>query len=308
MNIIRKCLRSSAGGWLLFLLLAWPVRQAAAQTPPAQAAPTPPYRPYSIPFMLRPLPAVNIVRLDSVFAPHDAYGPAASGLDLDVVQLATVGVRAAPWLMFLARMGWDWTSRPGTVGMSNLTIGANITMPVADVFRLSFFVGAALPLGTDAGGSPNHRGARLARMGMDNAMFQVDHLSGIAGLGFGFIDGGWTVQAEATLLVLGRVEGMADVLVANSTFGLHVGYFILPEFSIGGELRHQQFISNPGAYRTDPYGEELRAETSGSLGARLHFHVGSIWIRPALSWSIGFDPPLSGDSWQSLQVDLPFLF
>ena len=304
MQIIEKRVANRLTGALLIALVACTAGEAEAQTSPSP----PPYRPYSIPFMLRPLPAVNLVRLDSVFVPHDAYGPATGGLDLDVVQLATVGIRATPWLMFLARMGWDWTSRPGTVGMSNLTLGANITMPVADVFRLSFFVGAALPLGTDAGGSPNHRGARLARMGMDNAMFQVDHLNGIAGLGLGFIDGGWTVQAEATLLVLARVEGMSDAAVANSTFGLHVGYFIVPEFSLGGELRHQQFVSNPAAYRTDPYGEELRAQTSGSLGARLHFQVGAVWIRPAVSWSIGFDPPLAGDSWQSLQLDLPFIF
>lgn len=271
-------------------------------------APPPPYRPYSVPFGLRPLPAVNIARLDTVFAPHDAYGPAASGLDLDIVQLATVGVRATDWLMVLARMGWDWTSNPGSVGLSNLVLGANLTTRIAEVFRLSGFLAVGLPVGTDGGGAANHRGARLARMAMDNAMFLTDHMSGIGGLGFAFIDAGWTVHAEATLLVFGRVEGTGDEAVVNSTFGLHVGYFIVPAFSVAGELHHQHFLSNPSALSTDPYGEELRSQTSGTLGVRFHASIGSVWVRPALGWSIGFDAPLAGDAWQAFQVDVPVFF
>ena len=290
------------------LLTSEPVVASPELTVETVEAPPPPYRPYSVPFGLRPLPAVNVARLDTVFAPHDAYGPAASGLDLDIVQLATVGVRATDWLMLMARMGWDWTSNPGAVGLSNLVLGANLTTRIAEVFRLSGFLAVGLPLGTDGGGAANHRGARLARMAMDNAMFLTDHMSGIGGLGFAFIDAGWTVHAEATLLVFGRVEGMGDEAVVNSTFGLHVGYFIVPAFSVAGELHHQHFLSNPSALTTDPYGEELRSQTSGTLGVRFHLSVGSVWVRPALGWSIGFDAPLAGDAWQALQVDLPVFF
>ncbi|MBN8612623.1 MAG: hypothetical protein J0L92_18660 [Deltaproteobacteria bacterium] len=310
-NVDRARWRSCWGSCVVSVVLALG-EPTSAQAPPRGEVqtepPPPPARPYSVPLLLRPLPAVNVVRFDTAIAPHDAYGPTDSGLELDVVQLVTVGVRATDWLMVLARMGWDWTSRPSTAGMSNLVLGATLTTRIEEVFRLSGFVAVGLPLGTDGGGAPNHRGARLGRLAMDNALFLTDHVSGIGGLGFAWIDMGWTLQAEATLLVFGRAEGTGDEAVVNSTFGVHVGYFLVPEVSVAGELHHQHFVSDPGALRTDPYGAELRSQTSGTLGVRFHASIGSVWIRPALAWSIGLDPPLAGDAWQVLQLDVPVFF
>lgn len=288
-------------------------QEPATASEPLAAAPSPPTppeppRPYSVPLLLRPLPAVNVVRLDTVVALHDAYGPAASGLAADVVQIVTVGVRATDWLMLLARGGWDHSTEAGTSGFANLVLGANFTTPIERTFRFSGFVGVGLPIGTDASGSPIHRNARWARMAMDNALFNVDHLAAIGGVGAAWIDAGWTLQAEATLLVFGRVEGTGDEAIVNSSFGLLVGYFVVPELSLLGELHHQHFLSDPVALRTDPYGGELRSQTSGSLGVRAHLSFGTVRVRPALAWSVGFDPPLAGDAWQSIHLDVPVFF
>ena len=279
-----------------------------AEAPPPAPAPAP--APYSVPFYLRPLPAVNVVRLDAVLAPHDrvasAASPDASGLTLDTVQLVTVGVRVADWLGLIARMGWDYTADPGEWGLSNLVLGGNFAARLDAGFRVSAFVAVSLPVGTDSNGQTVHRNARFARLAMDNAMFVVDHMAGIVGVGGAWVGEGWTVQAEATLLAFGRVEGTGDEAIVNSTFGLLVGYFLLPEFSITGELHHQHFLSDPVAVIATP---ELRSQTSGTLGVRFHIQaMPGVWIRPGLSWSAGFDPPLSTDAWQMLQVDVPVLF
>lgn len=281
-----------------------------AAEPPAATPPAPRPPPYSVPFFLRPMPAVNVVRLDTVLSPHDRVGASMmvpnSGLALDVVQIATVGIRLADWAQVIARMGWDWTSDPGWAGVSNLILGSNFTWRIESMFRLSIFAALELPTGTDGTGSQVHANARMSRLAMDNAMFVVDHLGGIVGAGFAYIDHGLTIQVDATLLAFGRVEGMGDEGLVNSTFGLLVGYFIIPELSVAGELHHQHFVSDPAAVAASP---ELRSQTSGTLGVRFHIQpAAGIWIRPAISWSAGFDPPLAADAWQMFQLDIPVFF
>jgi hypothetical protein len=297
--------------------MAAPPPAPTPEPEPATALPPPRPPPYSVPFYLRPMPAINVVRLDTVFAPHDRIGNDMmgmpnSGLTLDVVQIATVGVRLADWAQIIARMGWDWTGDPGWAGVSNLILGGNFTWRIESMFRLSIFAALELPTGTDATGSRVHGDARMARLAMDNAMFVVDHLGGIVGAGFAYIDHGLTIQLDATLLAFGRVDCNSatpcagDEGLVNSTFGLLVGYFIVPEFSVAGELHHQHFVSDPAAVTASP---ELRSQTSGTLGVRFHFQpVAGVWIRPAVSWSIGFDPPLATDAWQMFQLDIPVFF
>lgn len=283
---------------------------AAAESETALAPPAPtPFRPYSIPWNLRPLPAVNLVRLDHSLGLHDAYGPTSSGLAGTFTQLVTLGVRVADAVMLIARWGWDWTSRPDSASASTILLGANITTRLESVYRLSVFVAATVP-NFETNGRPSHRDARLARASMDNAMFLPGHAAAVAGVGFAWIDQGWTVQAEATLFALGRVTAASDDAIVNATFGAHVGYFVVPQLSVSGELHHQHFLSDPVVLRRAmDYGEELRSQTSGTLGVRAHWNVaGSLWIRPGLAWTIGFDAPMAADSWQVIQLDVPILF
>lgn len=286
---------------------------AGAQAPPPAPGPVPsadlpasPPPPYVVPFFLRPMPAVNVGRLDTVLAPHDRIGPAASGLALDVVQVATVGARLFDWAQIVARTGWDWTSDPGWVGLSNLVLAANLSWRFETAFRLAVFAALDLPTGTDASGSQVHASARVARLALDNALFVTDHVGGIIGAGFGYVDHGWTIQLDATLLVFGRAEGTGDEAVVNSTFGLLVGYFVVPELSVAGEIHHQHFVSDPAAVAAQP---ELRSQTSATLGLRAHAQLGQgVWLRPGVSWSVGFDPPMSADAWQVFQLDVPVFF
>ena len=67
------------------------------------------------------------------------------------------------------------------------------------------------------------------------------------------LHGGFTAQVEATLLQLTRVKGdkrppglpkNPDKSKTNFTMGVHVGYFIMPMLSVGGEIRHQRWLEH----------------------------------------------------------------
>ena len=82
---------------------------------------------------------------------------------------------------------------------------------------------------------------------MDNSMFAVDYFTIFPGADLAYVAHGLTVQAEATLFQLTRVRGKdtvpgKDSSNTNLTAGLHVGYFVIPQFSVGVELRHQRWL------------------------------------------------------------------
>ena len=194
--------------------------------------------------------------------------------------------------------------------------------------RLAFFLGVTLPIGSGGGDDAklnniqanNPFGVRT-RSAMDNAMFAANDFTIIPGVDFAYLGSGFTVQVEATLLQLLRVKGDGgtapknpDSAKTNFTMGLHVGYFFIPQLSLGAEIRHQRWLSTPKAVENDeaasnPSPLGLRDQTTWAIGPRAHFKLGeSVWFRPGVAFSMPVDDPMSKFKYKVVQLDLPVAF
>ena len=286
----------------------------AVEPPPAK--PKPP--PYSLPFQLRPVVAGNVIRSDTAFAFYKAPSQSASGTAIATTLLASYKVtdELAP----LVRVGLVSNSPAanppeGAASLMNPVLGALYALKLSPDVRLALFLGVTLPLGGGGGDTPdpakqaaNNAGIR-ARSAMDNAMFATNDLTVFPGVGFAYVNHGFTAQVEATVLQLTRVRGadkQPDSSRTNFTSGLHVGYFVRPLLSLGVELRHQRFLSTPKAVEAN---ESLRDTTTFALGPRFHIELGDkLWLRPAVAFAMGLDNPLKESKYRVVQLDVPFAF
>jgi hypothetical protein len=185
-------------------------------------------------------------------------------------------------------------------------------------WRSSAILAAALPVGMggDEPATMDEVAAATAaglaaRSGMDNALFAVNYFVAMGGVDLAHVARDLTVQAEITLLQLFRARNAdipsgADATRTNLTTGLHVGYFLLPWVSAGGELRHQRWLSTPRAVAANA---SLRETTTFALGPRFHFKLSErTWLRPGLTYVRALDDPMAASRYQILQVDLPVAF
>lgn len=316
-------------------------QQTALSAEPAAIKPKPP--PYSLPWQLRPVAAVSVVRSDTTFAFYKDAAGKESGSTVASMLLASYKItdEFAPML----RLGMVSNSPPNSsktasgaaldsgVGFLNPVLGATYAIKLAKPLRLALFLGLALPIGSGGGDdakpeitAANGAGIR-ARSAMDNAMFAVNDFVVFPGVGFAYVSDGFTAQLEATLLQLTRVKGdkqpamglakNPDKSKTNFTTGLHLGYFILPMLSVGGELRHQRFLSTPQAVELDddpvntplvaPQG--LRDITTVAVGPRFHFKLSdSVWLRPGIAFALPLDDPMKKAEYKIVQLDLPLAF
>jgi len=293
--------------------------------PPAPSAPTaPPPPPYSLPWQLRPLTVGNVVRLDTSAA---AYKDAAGNSGNTQAMMLLGSYKITPEIAPIVRLGFVKNDAPatGADGSSfvNPVVGGAYSHKI-DSFRLALFLGTTIPIGQGAGQTPSAGAAAAdaaginARSAMDNAMFAVNYMTGIVGAGFGFISNGFTAQVEATLFQLFRVRGndmtasAPDATRTNSTAGLHLGYFIIPQLSLGGELRYQRWLSHPNRLAMGmkvPFVDANMDSVTFAVGPRAHFKLGkTLWIRPGISYSQGLDKPLSDGKYKTIQIDIPVIF
>jgi hypothetical protein len=328
----------------LFALLAAAVpcltaQAASAQSPTADVAPTgaqpavlaapPPAKPpYSIPFQLRPAAAATVLRVDTSFGMYD--DPAVLSADGTAIVSTLLGsYKVTDNFAPLLRLGTVSNAPPGTaegaVGFLNPILGATYFLPLSAQLRFAAFFGVALPVGSGGGDTPNPAKAAAnaagirARSAMDNALFAVNDVALLPGVDFAYVAHGFTLQVEATLIQLLRARGSEarnaagaplnpDSSRTNFTAGVHAGYFLYPELSIGAELRHQRWLSTPRAIANDATGT-LRDTTSVAMGPRLHFKLGDkSWLRPALAFAIGVDDPQLRWESKSVQLDIPVVF
>lgn len=317
--------------------VATPAPAEAPPVEPAAAKPKPP--PYSLPWQLRPAVVGNVLRSDTSFAFFKDAAGKESGHSITsmllfsyklsdnfapMIRLGVTGT--APPLGVKVKVGTDSKDIDRAQNFLNPVIGATYAIKPAKPLRLAGFLGVALPLGGGGGDSPELSNAQAnnpygirSRSAMDNAMFSVNDLTVFPGVDLAYVSGGLTVQAEATILQLMRVKGSKgptpknpDSSKTNFTMGLHVGYFIVPQLSIGAEIRHQRFLSTPKAIEADeasaaPLG--LRDQTTWAIGPRAHFKFGeSVWFRPGVSYSMAIDDPMSKFKYKIVQLDLPIAF
>ena len=305
---------------------------------PAAAKPKPP--PYSLPWQLRPVVAATVLRSDTAFAFYK--DPASSESGSTVASMLLFSYKVNDNLAPLVRVGVVGNSPPlglkaggkdfdKALHLLNPILGATYALKPAKPLRLAFFLGVSLPVGGGGGDDAdlNHTQANTwgirARSAMDNAMFTPNDLSLLPGVGFAYVGGGFTAQIETTLIQAFRVKGdkvppmgtakNPDSSKTNLTMGLHVGYFLIPQLSIGAEIRHQRFLSTPTAVKNDedpvktPKPLGLRDTTSFAVGPRAHFKFGeSVWFRPGVAFSMGLDDPNSKFKHKVVQLDVPFAF
>jgi hypothetical protein len=287
---------------------------ASTDGPATSPTPTAP-APYSLPWQLRPALAVSVVRSDTAVA---FYADAASNAGATVASTMLVSYKVTPDIAPLMRLGFVQNSPPsgdGALSFVNPVLGGVYAMKPSPELRLALFLGVTVPIGQGGGDAPDAsralatRSGILARSAMDNAMFAVNDFVVIPGADIAWIASGITVQLEVTLLQLTRVRGaqaQADASRTNFTSGIHVGYFLLRELSIGAELRHQRWLSTPAAVERD---STLRDTTTFAIGPRVHLKVGdSLWLRPGIAYARGIDEPMTTLKYNIIQFDLPVVF
>ncbi len=312
---------------------AAPPAVEVAAPEPAAAKPKPP--PYSLPWQLRPVVVGNVVRSDTAFAFFkDAAGKESGS---SVASMLLFSYKVTDSIAPMIRLGVASMRPPRyyTAAMKDVDSATNFLNPVLGVtyamkpakpLRLAFFLGVTLPIGSGGGDDAslnsiqanNPFGVRT-RSAMDNAMFAPNDFTVLPGVDFAYVSNGFTVQVEATLLHLMRVKGDGgsapknpDSSKTNLTMGVHVGYFFIPQLSVGAELRHQRFLSTPTAVKNDeasaaPLG--LRDQTTWAIGPRAHFKLGeSVWFRPGVAFSMPIDDPMSKFKYKVVQLDLPVAF
>jgi hypothetical protein len=315
--------------------MAEPAPVAAELPPPEPAAAKPKPPPYSLPWQLRPAVVGNVVRSDTAFAFYKDAAGKESGYS--VASMLLFSYKLSENFAPLIRLGVAGNAPPLNVKASgvdidraqnflNPVIGATYAMKPAKPLRLAFFLGVTLPIGGGGGDNPDVSNAQAnapygirARSAMDNAMFSVNDFTIFPGVDLAYVASGFTIQVEATLLQLMRVKGDAgpkpknpDKSKTNLTMGLHVGYFIIPQLSIGAEIRHQRFLSTPQGVKDDnaaaaPLG--VRDQTTWAIGPRGHFKLGeSVWFRPGVAFSMPIDDPMSKFKYKVVQLDLPVAF
>lgn len=311
----------SAGSLLAVLALSSP---AVATEPPAAgaapeaapyAAPGPDAKPrpptYTLPFYLRPAVAPNVVRIDGVLVPQKAQ--------TTTVGLLLAGGRLTRDFGLYGRVGYARNSPdvgPSGGGVTNPIAIALYTPVIAPFTRLALFGGVTAPIGQGGGNSPD-AGTRAAmgagiyaRSAMDNALFAVNYMTPTAGAGVAYIKGGWTLQAEVTILQLFRVRGDQkdlDESRTNSTAGALVGIPILdPSLMAIAEVHYQRWLSTPRAVEANG---SLRQQGSAGIGLRGNFLVGSgVWMRPAIGLFMPIDDPMKQNESRIFHVDLPVTF
>lgn len=330
----RRSLIGGAIGSIFGAALLLPAAGALAQTPPptetappaAAATPPPAPPPYSLPWQLRPSQPVNVVRLDTTF--DFASGPdgATDAGNFSMAMMLLGSYKLIPELSVAARLGIitmspDADGVDGGTAFLNPVIGATYGITIAEQFRLAFWLGVAVPLGTAGGDDPDpgvalaNRVGFLNRSNLDNAMFAHNYLTVFPGVDFAWVAHGFTVQAEVMVLELIRVRGPdmqgtseLDDARTNLTFGLHVGYFIIPQLSVSGELRQQLWLAVEDFVADTP----ARHQTSFALGVRGHIKLSpTMVLRPGIAYAMGIDPPMAGDTGNNdhiIQLDVPLNF
>ncbi len=280
--------------------------------PAASRAATP--APYSVPWQLRPTAALNVVRSDTTLALNQ---PVDGGQGVTVASMLLASYKVTPQLAPFVRLGAVRNSpATGPSGSSfvNPALGATYALPLNDSLRLALFLGFTLPVGMSGGNEPEAsvvaatRSGVLARSAMDNAMFAVNDFTVFPGVGLSYTAGGFTAQLEATVLQLTRVRGEAvqtDRSKTNFTSGVHLGYFVLPVMSLGGEVRYQRWLSTPASV-TSP---ELRDNLTVAVGPRFHVKLrDGLTLRPGLAYAFALDAPMSKLKYSIVQLDIPVAF
>jgi len=319
-------------GLSIALVLAGPAVARAADpaatavtsvAPDTAAPPATPSPPYSLPWQLRPVTVGDVLRSDTAVALYDN----AAGQSGDTVATMLTGsYKVTPNLAPLVRLGFVQNDAPGTDPSGSSFVNPLVGLTYArrlGSYRVAGFVAGTIPIGAGGGDTPDKGAAAAnkagisARSAMDNAMFAVDYFTAIGGVDAAYVDHRFTLQAEATIFQLFRARGAGtapatDDARTNSTFGLHAGFFVIPQLSLGGEVRYQRWLTTPTQLvmgKAVAIPDANLDTTTVAIGPRGNFALGrGTFFRPGLSYARGLDKPLTTSSYNMVQIDLPVVF
>jgi hypothetical protein len=313
---------------LTLSFLAYPSAAQEAAPSPAPSGSTPERAPpYSLPFQLRPVVASTAVRSDTSLGAYDntlgqngfAVVSELSGSWRIPGTQAGPGTGLAPMVKLTIVDDSPPGAAQGGFAFVNPLVGASYAASLGLGLRASAFAGVTIPIGMGGGDTPNKGEADartvgpVVRAGMDNSLFAVNDLALIPGVDIAYVAHGFTAQVEATLFQLERVRGAKAQLEAsktNLTAGVHVGYFLADFLSLGAEFRVQWWINPPFTVQ-DHKPNTSYDLTSLGVGPRFHIHLDKdVWIRPGVSYTRGFDPPMTPKSfdYNVVQIDVPVVF
>ncbi|HEV8551228.1 MAG TPA: hypothetical protein VGQ57_19405, partial [Polyangiaceae bacterium] len=277
--------------------------------------------PYSLPWQLRPVLPVTMIRSDTSLAFYGVNGfTAASFISGSYKIIPQVGV--------FAKLGVASDSPPTDTGgftFGNPIIGGAFGFWPAKSMKLGATLGLALPIGSggslsnDPGAREANRAAMFARSGFDNPVFMPDYFSVMPGVDFAIVTHNLTLQAELNLVFLAKVRGQQQEKSAHQdmSMGLHAGYFFFPFLSAGVDFRYQYWLSKAYVVPQDPASTVITQDPTGysrdnltiAVGPRFHVQLSEeLWLRPGISMAFGLDHPMSSSHYKIVQLDLPFFF
>lgn len=275
-----------------------------ASTARAQETEAPPER-YDWTFRARPVEVASFARLDMGMqtsseedGSRHAYG---------MTQLFSVGIAATEWLVPFVRGGWafshDVVDAEGSI-FANLELGASAIARISREVRVGGHLSVFLPVGSGQGGTlgPEQRaqseGVRT-RMGIDAPIFTTSYLGFAGAISVAYVHEGLSAQLELGLEPLARTAGLGDDAALAVMGAVHVGYFVIPELSLAVELTHHQW-----AFQRPTNGAPPDAITSVLVGARAHATIGSVAVRPGVSYSRALGGFMEAADYHVLQLDL----
>ncbi len=303
---------------LALVLLATPAfagpvdRPAEGETPAPASVPAAPPK-IVVPFGLRGVGVANALRLDQTFAGYTTADKAYQ----ESVHYLSGAVKLGDSFALSVRTGFDrygQPDKPTTSGFLNTVLAGQYALKLASAFRFSALLGVALPTASGGGNSPDpdvaaaHKAGSLARGLMNGVMFTPNEVYGLFGADLAFVAAGFTAQLEVTVAPGARVRGEVatpDSTKVNSVNGLSVGYYLVPQLSVGTELWYQRWLSTPAAVEKDG---SLRDAMSLVFGVRGHFDVGGAKVRPGVAYGLGVRGTLADKHVQMLQIDVPVSF
>lgn len=283
--------------WLLVFCLLPVVATAATPSP------------YALPMQLRPAVPGNVARIEDTVAFHDG--------GVTSVTMALVSWKLHPQVAAFARAGFvnDFPDvGESRSGITNPLVGAVWGFSPHSDWRIALALMATVPVGSGGGNTPNVEGKTALASGiynrssMDNAMFSPNDFTIIPGIDVAYVKSGLTVQAEATVLQLTRVKGdlvQPDSSKTNFTTGLFAGYYLIPQLSVGAELRYQRWLSTPVAVSLN---DNLRDVMTVAAGIRGHIKLDKVTLRPGVSFTAAVKGVPADRNYMIAQFDLPVSF
>jgi opacity protein-like surface antigen len=240
--------------------------------------------PYDRPFRARSIDPRSYARIDTALATYSS----GSARGYAMTQLFGFGIGVTDELVLHGRGGWAFSHEPSGVEgavFANVEVGASWIARLAPEVRVGGHLSVFLPAGSAQGTmAPSHeRRARQegqrARFGIDAPLFATNELGFAVAGSLGWVHGGLVAQLELGLEPLIRVSGAGDEAALAVQGAVHVGYFVVPEWSLALELTHHQWAAGR------PVGGSPDSVTAILVGTRAHATIDGIVLRPGLSYA-----------------------